>query len=191
MFSGIIKYLGKLQKKENNLLVFKAPNSLIQKLDQGISIAVNGVCLTVLRKTKDSFSVEVMPETLNRTMFINLKKSDIVNLELPMTTQTYLSGHIVQGHVDGVGTVMSIANDKNSKILAISTAKALSKYIVKKGAIAINGISLTIISVKDSILTVGIIPYTRENTMIKNLKVGDLVNIEVDILAKYVEKLCR
>ena len=189
MFSGIIKYLGKLQKKEDNLFTFEAPNSLCQKLDQGTSIAVNGICLTVLIKTGNSFTVEVMPETLNRTMLINLKKDDIVNLELPVTPKTFLSGQIIQGHIDGIGKVLKVVEDKNGKILEFSVPINLSRYIVEKGSIAVNGVSLTVIDTEKDCFTVGIIPFTWNNTMFHTLNLGDLVNIEVDILAKYMEKL--
>lgn len=190
MFSGIIKDLGKLQKKEDCIFTFKAPYSLGLKLDQGVSIAINGVCLTVLGQTADSFAVEVMPETIRRTMLGTLLKNDVVNLELPVTPKDLLSGHLVQGHVDGVGKVISITEDENGKIVKLSYLNSLDKYIVEKGSIAINGISLTVISVSSGILTLGIIPYTFKHTMMHQLKKNDMVNIEVDILAKYVEKLC-
>lgn len=183
--------MGILLKKESPLFTFKTSPVLCKQLKPGISIAINGVCLTVLGKGSDTFSAEVIPETLKRTMLSRLKKDDLVNLELPLTPNSLLSGHIVQGHVDGVGTLEKLSKEANSQILTISFPKDLGKYIVDKGSIAINGISLTIISVSRGILTVGIIPYTFKNTMIHQLKKNDLVNIEVDILAKYVERLLR
>lgn len=187
MFSGIIQYLGKLQKKEDNLFTFKASSSQCLRLDTGVSVAVNGVCLTVITKTADTFSVEVMPETLKKTTLGNLQPGALVNLELPVTPQTFLSGHFIQGHIDGKGKVVSLTKDRNSRIITISYPQMLGKYIAAKGSIAINGVSLTVIEVEKDFFTVGIIPYTWKNTMFHTLKKGDLVNIEVDILAKYVK----
>lgn len=189
MFTGIINNLGKLEKRDGFIFVFSASSQLCKKLTKGASIAVNGICLTVLRKTRNGFSVEVMPETLSRTMLINLKKDDIVNLELPVTPKTFLSGHIIQGHIDGVARVVRAVKDKNGKIIEFSVPINLSRYIVEKGSIAINGISLTVIDTKKDFFTVGIVPFTWNNTMLHTLNLGDLVNIEVDILAKYIEKL--
>lgn len=194
MFTGIIKYLGVLIKRDGSLFIFKVLRSdlkgpTLQELSGGTSIAINGVCLTVLAKSSDTFSVEIIPETINRTMLGSLRKDDLLNLELPITSNDLLSGHLVQGHIDGVGKVINIKKDQHGKILEVVFPKSLSRYMVEKGSIALNGISLTIISVKGEKLTVGVIPYTFEHTMMHKLKKKDLVNIEVDILAKYVEKL--
>lgn len=190
MFTGIITYMGKLRDKKESLYTFKTSRSFCRKLEKGVSIAVNGACLTVVGKiADDSFGIEVMPETASRTMLGKLKKDDPVNLELPVTPQTLLSGHIIQGHVDGLGKLTETAKNGNSHILKFSIPKGLSKYIVSKGSIAINGISLTVIDASKSYFTVGIIPYTWGNTILHVLKLGDLVNVEVDVLAKYVEKL--
>ncbi len=190
MFTGIVTHLGKIKNKQDTSLAIEAPLSLIRELKKGTSIAVNGACLTVLAKPVDtSFTVEVMPETLSRTMLGKLNDGDQVNLELSVTPVTLLSGHIVQGHIDGVGIVKKIKEAGNSKILTINIPKSLSKYIVEKGSIAVNGISLTVIEARDIYFTVGIIPYTWTHTMIKDLKIRDQVNIETDILAKYLEKL--
>lgn len=192
MFTGIITYLGKLDKREKSLYTFKSSDSLVKKIGPGDSVAVNGVCLTVAgQKSKDTFSVELMPETLRKTMFCKLKVNDLVNLELPVKPSSMLSGHIVQGHIDGVGIIKKITPDKNSRLLTIAIPSRLAKYMVEKGSITVNGISLTVISADKSHFTVGIIPYTWRNTMLKQAKIGDLVNIEVDILAKYLEKLLR
>lgn len=189
MFTGIIKYLGKFKKREGQLFTFTAPALLCRKLAEGESIAINGACLTVFSQTSDTFSVEMIPETIRRTMLGTLQKDDLVNLELPVTAKTFLSGHIIQGHIDGVGQVINITKDQHGKIVKVSSPKNLSRYLVAKGSIAINGISLTIMSVKREKFTVGIIPRTFEHTMMHQLKTDDLVNIEVDVLAKYVEKL--
>lgn len=189
MFTGIITNLGKLKSKRDAAFAFEASPSFCRKISKGTSIAVNGACLTVIEKNYDTFAVEIMPETQNRTMLGKLRTNDLVNLELPATAETFLSGHIVQGHIDGVGVIKKIVPQGNSKILSISIPKPLAKYIADKGSVAVNGISLTIISTKLNYFTVGIIPYTWEQTMLHQIKIGNRVNIEVDILAKYLEKL--
>lgn len=192
MFTGIITNLGKLNKKEGAVFTFFTDKAFCKKIKKGISVAVNGACLTVFKKpSKNSFSVEVMPETMNKTMLKHLKTDDLVNLELPATPQSFLSGHIVQGHIDGVAKLLSINKYENSYLLKFAIPNSLSKYTVEKGSIAINGISLTIIGANKNYFTVGIIPYTWNNTMLHKIKTGDFVNIEVDILAKYAEKLLK
>lgn len=188
MFTGIITHLGEFAGKKNHTrLTFKSDKSICSKLTQGSSISVNGVCLTVFDTTmKNSFSVDVMSETFKKTTLGDLRQKDIVNLELPATPQNFLSGHIVQGHVDGVGTVIEIKPEGNSKILKISVPSDISKYMVAKGSIALNGISLTIIKAGKTSFTVGIIPFTWKNTMLRHLKIGDKINIETDIIAKYL-----
>ncbi|MBI2019220.1 riboflavin synthase [Candidatus Daviesbacteria bacterium] len=192
MFTGIITHLGKLYSSNGSVLAFNAEQSFCKKLKIGTSVAINGVCLTIFKKpTKDSFSVEVMPETRKKTMLAYLKVNDIVNLELPLTPQAFLSGHIVQGHVDGVAKLLSITKQKNSFILKFSLPSRLTRYIAEKGSITVNGISLTVIEAGKTHFTVGIITYTWNNTMLNTLKTGDLVNIETDILAKYTERLLK
>ncbi|MDD5147035.1 MAG: riboflavin synthase [Candidatus Daviesbacteria bacterium] len=189
MFTGIITHLGKLNKKDGPVFIFTADLNFCKKIRSGISIAINGVCLTVSKKTPRMFSVEIMPETLNKTMLENLKTDDLVNLELPLTPAGFISGHIVQGHVDAVAKLTNITKQGISHILKFSVPRKLSKYMVRKGSVAVNGISLTIIEASKNYFTVGIIPYTWTNTMLSNLHKNDVVNIEVDILAKYVERL--
>ncbi|MBI2196356.1 riboflavin synthase [Candidatus Daviesbacteria bacterium] len=192
MFTGIITHLGKLTKKEGSVLTFNTDRNFCKKIKKGTSIAINGVCLTALNKpTGNYFSVEVMPETLDKTMLGQLTKDDSVNLELPLTPQTYLSGHIIQGHVDGTSKLLDFKIRDNSRLLKFSTLPALARYIVPKGAVALNGISLTVIETEKDCFTVGIIPHTWNNTMLKTIKPGDFVNIEVDILAKYLERLLK
>lgn len=187
MFTGIITHLGILKVSQGSTFIFEAPSSFLKKVTKGTSISVNGVCLTIASKiSKKTFLVELMPETLKRTTLGLLKKGSIVNLELPATPSTLLSGHIVQGHVDGVGIVKKISLQGNGKQLMISFPKDLKKYIVPKGSIAINGVSLTVIGTLDNTITLGIIPYTFKQTILHQLKVLDQVNIEVDILAKYI-----
>lgn len=192
MFTGIISHLGKVKSFKNSVLTIEAGRSLTKNLKRGSSIAVNGACLTVEKLgVQPLFTVEVMPETLKRTNLGDLKVGDLVNLELPLGAGSRIEGHFVQGHVDGVGKVKSIVREKNSHIFQIDITKALVRYIVEKGSIAVNGVSLTVIRVGPSNFSVGIIPYTFRNTNFSTLKVGDSVNIEVDILAKYVGTLLK
>lgn len=192
MFTGIITNLGRLTKKNKNIFTFGTNQAFCKKIDKGTSIAVNGACLTSLDKPlKDSFSVEIMPETLNKTMLGEIKINDLVNLELPITPQSFLSGHIVTGHIDEVTKLKEITVESNSHILKFSIPAHLSQYITDKGSITINGISLTVIRASKNYFTVGIIPYTWNNTMLKTIKADDLVNVEVDILAKYLERLLK
>lgn len=188
MFTGIITELGKLEAIEKNCFTFSAQKSLINKLKKGESIAINGVCLTVIKKEKNRFSVEVMPETLKRTMLGELHLGDYVNLELPLSPNSFLSGHLVQGHIDGTAKIVSIVKEKNSWIFKFEVGKNLSKYLIEKGSVAVNGISLTVIGAGKDFFTVGIIPYTWNNTMLKFCEIGDKVNIELDVIAKYVKK---
>lgn len=189
MFTGIISHLGKVKKFENKTLTFSAGRFFCKKIKKGISVAVNGVCLTVVVRSKNTFSVDVMSETLNRTVLGDLKKGDLVNLELPLLASGRFEGHIVQGHVDGKAEVVNITKEGNSYLFKFRVDKSLSCYIVAKGSIAVNGISLTVIESRGDFFTVGIIPYTWKKTTFKNLRVGNKVNIEVDIMAKYLEKL--
>lgn len=191
MFTGIITNLGKLAKNDQSTFTFDTDQAFCKKISIGTSVAVNGVCLTIIQKRNSSFSVELMPKTLDKTMLGQLKTNNLVNLELPATPTTFLSGHIIQGHIDNVSKLLDIKINGNSRLLKFSTPPALVKYIAPKGSIAINGISLTVIDSKKEYFTVGIIPYTWNHTMLKNIKQDDLVNIEADILAKYLERLLK
>lgn len=188
MFTGIITHTGKLKKKEKQLFTFSASGDLLKKLRKGESIAVNGCCLTIINVSHSTFDVEIMPETQKKTMIQTLRAGQIVNFELPVSAITLLSGHIAQGHIDGVGKIAKIQKEGNSQILTVIIPKDLRRYIVAKGSITLNGISLTVIDAENDYCTVGIIPYTWKNTMLNKIKVGNLVNIEVDIIAKYIWK---
>ena len=191
MFTGIIENLGTVVNKSKNQLKIKADGSFMKKISEGLSISINGICLTVISFNQQSFSVDFMPETESKTNINALQPGDQVNLELPATPETFLSGHIVQGHVDGVGKLKEIQPDGNSRVLVISLPESISKYLFNKGSVALNGISLTVIEVKENLFSVGIIPITWEKTMLSKIEVGDLFNIEVDVLAKYVERLAK
>lgn len=189
MFTGIIKHLGTVAKATGNSLTIQADKNILNKLSKGMSIAMDGICLTVVSCDEKSFTIDFMPETSLRTNIQYLQKHNLVNLELPVNSETFLAGHIVQGHVDAVGKIKSIKKEGNSWIFTFSIPRNISKYIVEKGSIAVNGISLTVISIKEDYFTVGIIPHTWKNTMLHTAKAGDSLNLEVDILAKYLEKL--
>ncbi len=191
MFTGIITHLGKLRKVKSSVYTISCNRSFLVKLKIGDSIAINGICLTVVNLNKNSFSTDCILETKLKTNIKYLKVRSLVNLELPATANSFLSGHIVEGHIDGIGKLMNIKIQDNSYILKFSIPKELSRYIVNKGSIAVNGISLTVIDADKDFFTVGIIPHTFSNTMFATIKLGDLINIEVDILAKYLEKLIK
>ena len=189
MFTGIITDLGRLESRKGGVFVFGAEKSFLTKIKKGSSICVNGACLTVKSKSQNNFQVDLMPETLRRTAFDNLKRGAVVNLELPMIMSGKIDGHFVQGHVDGTAIIKKIEKKGNSHIFFFQIPQTLSRYIPEKGSIAVNGISLTVIEAHDTFFSVGIVPYTWENTMLHTAKTGDRVNIEVDILAKYLDKL--
>ncbi len=191
MFTGIITHLGKVVNKSENSLIIKTDKELVNNLSKGASIAVDGICLTVVDRTEDSFSVDYMPETEKKTHIKYLQTGSTVNLEPPAKANSLLSGHIVQGHIDGTAKLETIIQEGNSYILKLAVSKGLSKYIVEKGSITVNGISLTVVGIRDSFFTVGIIPHTWNKTMLNTIKLGDYANVEVDILAKYLERLIK
>lgn len=191
MFTGIIENLGTVVNKTENQLEIKADSNFMERISQGLSISVNGICLTVINFNQESFRVDFMPETADKTNISSLQTGDQVNLELPATPETFLSGHIVQGHIDGTVQIINITQNQNSRILKFAVNENLSKYLVVRGAVALNGISLTVIDVQNNYFTVGIIPHTWNKTMLHTLKTGNDLNIEVDILAKYLERLIQ
>ncbi|MBI5614555.1 riboflavin synthase [Candidatus Gottesmanbacteria bacterium] len=190
MFTGIITHLGLVAKKTADTLVIKVPDDFHKKTRVGTSVSVDGICLTVAKIEKPHVSMfNFMPETSRKTNIAYLQRGNLVNLELSVTAETFLAGHIVQGHVDGVSRILNMQEEGNSHIFTLAIDRALSKYVVHKGAIALNGISLTVIKAQTTQFTVGIIPHTWKRTMLHTINAGDAVNIEVDVLAKYVEKL--
>lgn len=175
-------------RREGHLLEIGA-STVLEGLRQGDSIAVNGACLTVTRLYTGGFAVDLSPETLRRTNLGALAPGAPVNLERPLVYGGRVGGHLVQGHVDAVGEILSVAPEGNSHLFTISAPQALMRYIVEKGFIAVDGISLTVVGVQGSTFSVSIIPYTFQHTVLGYRKVGDAVNLEVDILAKYLERL--
>jgi len=189
MFTGIITHKGQISTKTDSELRITAPADLCARLTTGTSIAVDGICLTVTSHDTSSFGVTVMPETVRKTNLNSLNINSAVNLELPGTPTSFLAGHIVQGHIDTTARIESITPEGNSLILSISLTPEFARYVVPKGSIAINGISLTVISATNTHFTVGIIPHTQAQTTLGAAKVADMVNIEFDIIAKYLERI--
>ena len=187
MFTGIIEELGKVEKLTNNQITITAKTAL-DGTKIGDSIAVNGVCLTVTNINTNSFCADVSPETMKVTALGNLKTGSFVNLERALPADGRFGGHIVSGHIDDRAKCISIKKVTDFYELIIELTDDCSKYVVKKGSIAINGISLTIAEVSGNIIKIAIIPHTFENTNLKTLQSGDYVNIETDIFAKYIEK---
>ena len=188
MFTGIVEEIGQVSQFGDHRLSIRSSKVLLgTKL--GDSIAVNGACLTVVSSDEDEFSVDLAPETIRRTSLGNVNSGDQVNLERPLAVSDRLGGHIVQGHVDATGRITSIKPEGDCIIISITSPKRLMPYIVEKGFMAVDGISLTVVKKGASSFTVSVIPYTTENTNLKGKSAGDRVNLEVDIVAKYVESL--
>lgn len=189
MFTGIIEELGKVASLDNGRLTIVC-SRVLSDLTLGASIAVNGVCLTAVDIPPHGFAADLAPETIARTNFGQLRPRDPVNLERPLSLNTRLSGHIVQGHVDGTGTVESLRalGDGNWELL-VRVPRELDRFLVYKGSITIDGISLTIASIADALVKVAIIPHTYEATNLAGREPGDRVNIECDVLAKHIGKL--
>ena len=194
MFTGIIEEVGhvaSIEIKGQQRRLTLASSKLIRELKQGDSISVSGVCLTAVDISRDSFTCDLAQETWLRTSFSRLKPEALVNLELPMRASGRFDGHIVQGHVDGVGNVTSFERvpDGNDYLLKINVPSEITRHIVTKGSLAIEGISLTVAAIEGTQVRVAIIPHTSEVTNLQSLQSGDLVNLEVDVIAKYVEKM--
>jgi riboflavin synthase len=191
MFTGIIETLGAVTAVETDTTSSRLVlhGAVTNGTAIGDSIAVNGVCLTTTSIDGDDFTADVMAETLRRTTLGDLKPGDPVNLERAATATTRLGGHLVQGHVDGVGTLTSRDRAGEFDEITIALPIELMPYVVEKGSITIDGISLTVAAVHDSAITIGLIPETLRRTTLGRREVGDRVNIEVDVIAKYVERL--
>jgi len=196
MFTGIIEEVGRVtnitNENENRRLTVAASH-LVKELKKGDSIAVSGVCLTAVEISPNSFGADLAEETWNRTSFSRIKSGALVNLELPMRADGRFGGHIVQGHVDGTGKFIGLDEipGADNYWLRIEIPPELARYVIFKGSLSIEGISLTVAKIEGTQVTVAIIPHTTEMTNLKSLKPGDPVNLEVDVIAKYVEKMIR
>jgi riboflavin synthase len=191
VFTGLVAELGSVAAVERTAdgARVTVDARLASELAQGDSVAVNGVCLTATRIENGGFSADVMEETLRRSSLENLSGGSKVNLELPMRPADRLGGHIVQGHVDGVGEVASVAREGMSRVVRVACDPSLLKYVVEKGSIAVDGISLTVSALHDDGFEVSLIPETLERTTLGAAEAGTRVNVEVDVLAKHVERL--
>ncbi len=192
MFTGIIEEIGHIaaiEKGNRSAKLVITANKILQDIKLGDSIAVNGICLTACHIAKQNFTADVMAETMNRSNLGELKKGSAVNLERAIPANGRFGGHIVSGHVDGTGTITNFKKDENAVWVTIKANATILKYIVEKGSIAIDGISLTVAFVDDSCFQVSIIPHTADETILLHKKVGDTVNLECDVIGKYVEKL--
>ncbi|MBR3607971.1 MAG: riboflavin synthase [Lachnospiraceae bacterium] len=192
MFTGIVEEVGKIKKIERNTVSAKLSieaDKVLQEVKEGDSIAVNGICLTVTSFTKNSFTADVMHETMNRTTLGKLKENSPVNLERALSVMGRFGGHMVSGHIDGRGKIVGIEKDDNAVLFTIETTEKILRYIVEKGSIAINGISLTVARVDRKNFTVSVIPHTLRVTSLGSFQKGDEVNLENDIVGKYIEKL--
>ena len=188
MFTGIVEEVGVVSSLTGPRLSLRA-STVMKGMKLGDSIALNGACLTVVSWDDGEFCVELSPETIRRTSFANLKAGHGVNLERPLAVNDRLGGHIVQGHVDATGRIVSSKPEGDSIILRVACPKRLMPYIVEKGFITVDGISLTVVKKGASSFTLSLIPYTLANTTLKDKGTGDRVNLEADVLAKYVESL--
>jgi riboflavin synthase len=187
VFTGLVAGTGKVRALRDGRLEVDTP--LAAELAAGDSIAVNGVCLTALDPSAHGFAADVMPETLRRSSLGPLGAGDEVNLELPLRASDRLGGHMVQGHVDGTGTVEEVREEGFSRVVRVAAPGELLRYVVEKGSIAVDGVSLTVSAVDDDAFEVSLIPETLERTTLGSAVPGRAVNLEVDLLAKYVEKL--
>ena len=192
MFTGIIEETGiikSIRTEGRSARITISAEKVLEDMKVGDSINTNGVCLTVTEFSSSAFTIDVMPETMQRTTFAKLRSGSRVNLERALRLTDRLGGHIVSGHIDGTGILEKIREDENAVWLSVSGEPGILRYIVEKGSVAIDGISLTVVKVSQRSFEVSIIPHTQTETAILLKKTGDTVNIECDIIGKYVEKL--
>jgi len=188
MFTGIVEELGRVTGLEGARLTVGCEVAAMGS-PVGASIAVNGVCLTVVENTETSLAFDVSEETFDRTTLGRLREGDPVNLERPVTLTARMGGHMVQGHVDAVGTVADVAEQEGGTTIWVTLPDGLERYVVEKGSVTVDGVSLTVTGTRDDGFGVALIPHTLEVTTLGAVRPGDAVNIEVDVLAKYVERL--
>ncbi|HDK7174980.1 TPA: riboflavin synthase [Clostridium botulinum] len=191
MFTGIVEEVGKISKIEEGkdfLHITIEGSKVLNPLNLGDSVAVNGVCLTVTNFNSSSFTADVMAETLKKSSLKTLSKGSLVNLERAVTLNKPLGGHIVSGHIDGTGEIINIKKEGIATLLEVKTKETLLKYMVPKGSVALDGVSLTLVDIKEKSFIVSLIPHTKEETILMNKNIGDIINIECDVLGKYIYK---
>ena len=194
MFTGIVEEMGEIlqiERGSESAVLHIRCKRVLENTKIGDSIAVNGVCLTVTSMSGDSYTADVMAETMSRSSLGTLKRGSRVNLERAMAADGRFGGHIVAGHIDGTGKVSKISRDETAVWYTIAASPEILRYIVEKGSITIDGISLTVATVTNRDLSVSIIPHTQQNTVLADRRIGDMVNLETDIIGKYVEKLLQ
>jgi riboflavin synthase len=194
MFTGIVEELGKVisvKKSRVDYILSLAAPFLAPGLNIGDSVAVNGICLTVTSKTGNSFAVDVMPETVKKTNLVRIKAGSTVNLERALTLSGRLGGHMVSGHVDGVGIIRSKTKKGNALLINIEAPESVTRYLIDRGSIAVDGISLTVMDIGVNLITISIIPHTAKVTTLGFKDKGDTVNLEADLIGKYVEKFLK
>jgi riboflavin synthase len=191
VFTGLVEEVGRVVGLEAGGMVRLkvAARRIIEGTRPGDSVSVNGVCLTANEVDGETLTFHAMPETLRRTSLGELAAGSFINLERAMTLDRRFGGHIVQGHVDGVGEVIGVHPEGDAEIWEFGASEDVLRYTVEKGSVCVDGISLTVVAVRDASFTVSILPQTRANTNLQRLKVGDRVNLEADVIAKYVERL--
>lgn len=195
MFTGIIEEVGTVENvkkvSEQAVQLTIESNKILEDVHIGDSIAVNGICLTVTNYTANSFQVDAMPETLKSTSLNGLKRGTKVNLERAMAANGRFGGHFVSGHVDGIGEILQKQKDQNAIYYNIEIPEELSRYVMHKGSITVDGISLTVFDVQEDVVTISLIPHTASETILGSKGKGDIVNIECDLLAKHVQHLLQ
>jgi riboflavin synthase len=195
MFSGIIEHKGmfegKMRRNNFEIICIRAAVSFIKKIKIGASVSVSGVCLTLLEKKKNELFFEVMPETLRKTGLGDKKNGFLLNLEPALCMGEEVGGHFVYGHVDAIGEIVKFDKEENGVLLSIKLPTTLRRYVCLQGSITIDGVSLTIARIKGATVTVSLVDYTLHNTTLGDLKVGNRVNIECDMIAKYVERILK
>ena len=194
MFTGIIEEIGTIKgirRGNRSVVVEIGAAKVLEDTKVGDSIATNGVCLTVTALGNGGFTADVMPETMERSNLGSLKPGDRVNLERALCLNSRLGGHMVAGHIDGTGRITDRVKDENAVWLTVRTIPEILRYVVEKGSVAIDGVSLTVAYVDEAVFKVSVIPHTQEETTLTGKRVGDVVNLENDMIVKYVEKLMR
>ena len=192
MFTGIVEEIGKIKairRGTHSIVLEVEATKVLEDTRIGDSIATNGVCLTVTAMGNGSFSADVMPETMLRSNLGQLQTNDLVNLERALALNSRLGGHLVAGHVDGTGRIIGKEQDDNAIWITVAASSEVMRYIIEKGSVAIDGVSLTVAFVDDAVFKVSVIPHTQEETTLTTKRIGDMVNLENDMIAKYVEKL--
>ncbi len=191
MFTGLVEEIGEVtsvRRTRDSIRFSVKADVVMEALNVGDSVAVSGICLTVVELGPSHFAVDATPETLARTTLENLERGRRVNLERALTLAKPLGGHLVQGHVDGLGTIAGIRKEGNSTVITIGADEELLLSMVKKGSVTVDGVSLTVASLDDDTFDISVIPHTLESTNLRERRVGDRVNLEVDIIGKYVQR---